>query len=72
MTSDEDAPERCPSCASTRVVEWVYFCSTLIRKGASVEAVRQLAGHSKLAVTQGYVHANAADLTEAIAKLSAD
>jgi site-specific recombinase XerD len=25
-----------------------YFCTTLIRRGASVEAVRLLAGHSKL------------------------
>ena len=29
-----------------------YFCSALIRRGASVEAVRLLAGHSKLDVTQ--------------------
>ncbi len=47
-----------------------YFCTTLIRRGASVEAVRQLAGHSGLAVTQRYVHATAADLQGAIAKLS--
>jgi integrase len=46
-----------------------YFCSVLIRHGASIEAVRVLAGHSKLDVTQRYVHANAADLTAAIAKL---
>jgi integrase/recombinase XerC len=46
-----------------------YFCSVLIRNGASVEAVRVLAGHSKLDITQRYVHANAADLTAAIAKL---
>jgi integrase len=46
-----------------------YFCSVLIRHGASVEAVRVLAGHSKLDVTQRYVHANAADLTAAIAML---
>jgi integrase/recombinase XerC len=46
-----------------------YFCSVLIRHGASVEAVRRLAGHSKLDITQRYVHANAADLTAAIAKL---
>src|SRR5262245_34532286 len=46
-----------------------YFCSVLIRHGASVEAVRVLAGHSKLDITQRYVQANAADLTAAIAKL---
>lgn len=45
------------------------FCSTLIRRGASVEAVRLLAGHSDLATTQRYVHAEAADLAGAIAKL---
>lgn len=46
-----------------------YFCTTLIRRGASVEAVRVLAGHSDLQVTQRYVHAAAADLTAAIARL---
>ena len=46
-----------------------YFCSTLVRRGASLEAVRVLAGHSKLDVTQRYVHATGADLTAAIAKL---
>ena len=47
-----------------------YFCTTLIRRGASVEAVRVLAGHSGLDVTQRYVHATGADLKAAIAKLS--
>ncbi len=46
-----------------------YFCSVLIRNGASLEVVRVLAGHSKLDITQRYVHATAADLTAAIAKL---
>ena len=46
-----------------------YFCSTLIRRGASVEAVRVLAGHNSLLVTQRYVHATATDLVAAIAKL---
>ncbi|GAC1539749.1 MAG: site-specific integrase [Polyangiales bacterium] len=46
-----------------------FFCSTLIRRGASVEAVRLLAGHSDLATTQRYVHAGAADLRSAIATL---
>ena len=47
-----------------------FFCSTLVRRGASVEAVRLLAGHSKLDVTQRYVHAVAGDLQSAIARLS--
>jgi integrase len=46
-----------------------YFCSALIRRGASVEAVRLLAGHSKLDVTQRYVHATGDDLRAAIARL---
>jgi site-specific recombinase XerD len=33
------------------------------------EAVRELAGHSKLQTTQRYVHATGADLRDAIAKL---
>lgn len=45
------------------------FCSALIRRGASVEAVRLLAGHSDLKVTQRYVHATAADLEAAIGRL---
>jgi integrase len=53
------------SCHSLRH----YFCSVLIRYGASVEAVRMLVGHTKLDTTQRYVHANAADLRAAIAKL---
>jgi integrase len=44
-----------------------YFCSTLIRKGASLEAVRLLAGRSKLDITQRYVHATGDDLVDAIA-----
>lgn len=42
------------------------FCSNLIRRGASLEAVRLLAGHASLAVTQRYVHAAPKDLTAAI------
>lgn len=45
-----------------------FFCSTLIRNGASPEAVRVLAGHHNLNVTQRYVHAT--DLQVAIGKLS--
>lgn len=47
-----------------------YFCSTLVRRGASLEAVRLLAGHGDLHTTQRYVHAVGAELTAAIAKLS--
>lgn len=46
-----------------------FFCSLLIRTGANVEVVRLLAGHSDLATTQRYVHAEARDLAAAIAKL---
>jgi site-specific recombinase XerD len=46
-----------------------YFCSALIRRGVGVEAVRLLAGHSKLDVTQRYVHATGDDLRAAIARL---
>lgn len=46
-----------------------YFCSALVRGGANVEAVRLLAGHSDLAITQRYVHAVAADLEAAVAVL---
>jgi hypothetical protein len=48
---------------------------SLVRKairGGKLRALltlRVLAGHSKLDITQRYVHANAADLTAAIAKL---
>lgn len=45
------------------------FCSSLVRAGASVEAVRVLAGHSKLDVTQRYAHASGADLAATIALL---
>ncbi len=44
------------------------FCSILIRRGASIEAVRVLAGHSKLDVTQRYVHATGDDLKATILK----
>lgn len=43
-----------------------FFCSTLIARGANLEAVRLLAGQSSLAVTQLYVHAQARDLAAAI------
>ncbi len=47
-----------------------YFCSTLVRRGASLEAVRLLAGHGDLHTTQRYVHAGGGDLEAAIAKFS--
>jgi hypothetical protein len=34
-----------------------YFLTALVRGGANLEAVRELAGHSKLHTTQRYVHA---------------
>ncbi len=46
------------------------FCSSMVRRGASLEAVRRLAGHSALAVTERYVHATGADLEAAIAMLT--
>ena len=46
------------------------FCSRLVSCGASVEAVRLLAGHGNLATTQRYVHAAGGDLKAAIAKLA--
>ncbi len=47
-----------------------FFCSQLVQAGASVEAVRVLAGHSGLNTTQRYVHATGADLQGAIVLLS--
>jgi integrase len=48
-----------------------HFISELVRRGASLEAVRVLAGHSKLEMTQRYAHATAADLRSAMDKLAA-
>jgi integrase len=48
-----------------------HFISELVRRGASPEAVRVLAGHSKLEMTQRYAHATAADLRLAMDKLAA-
>lgn len=47
-----------------------FFISELVRRGVSVEVVRILAGHSKLDVTQRYVHAEASELRAGIARLS--
>ncbi len=46
-----------------------FFISQLMRGGAGAEAVRVLAGHSKLEMTQRYAHADSADLRAAINKL---
>lgn len=46
-----------------------YFVTALVRGGANLEAVRELAGHSKLHTTQRYVHATGADLLDAIGRL---
>ncbi len=45
------------------------FCTTLVRNGANVEAIRTLAGHSSLRVTERYLHASSDDLRTAIARL---
>jgi integrase len=42
------------------------FCSQLVRVGVGVEAVRALAGHSSVRVTNRYVHATGADLAGAM------
>jgi integrase/recombinase XerC len=44
------------------------FCSHLVRVGVGVEAVRALAGHSSIRVTNRYVHATGADLHGAMAR----
>jgi len=46
-----------------------YFCSTMVRHHASLEAVRELAGHSSIAITQRYVHSTGTDMEDAISKL---
>jgi integrase len=46
-----------------------HFCSELVSAGVGAEAVRVLAGHASLTVTQQYVHASAGELRAAIAKL---
>ena len=46
-----------------------HFISELLRSGASAEAARVLAGHSKLEMMQRYSHATDADLRAAIDRL---
>ena len=45
------------------------FITELVNGGAGLEAVRVLAGHATLEMTQRYAHATAADLQVAIQKL---
>jgi integrase/recombinase XerC len=47
-----------------------YFCTTLVRRGASLEAVRVITGHGSLSVTERYVHAIGEDLASAIGRLN--
>lgn len=47
-----------------------HFITEMVRSGASLEAVRVLAGHSSLTMTQRYAHATAADLQAAVQKLN--
>ncbi len=44
------------------------FCSHLVREGVGVEAVRALAGHSSIRVTNRYVHATGVDLRNAMGR----
>lgn len=45
------------------------FCTTLLVRGATIEEVRQLAGHQGLGPTARYVHATAAALKDAVNRL---
>ena len=45
------------------------FCTTLLIRGATVEEVRRLAGHTDLGSTARYVHATAAALKNAVDRL---
>ena len=44
-----------------------FFVSELVRQGGSIEAIRLLAGHSKIDVTQRYAHAESSELRSTIA-----
>ncbi len=46
-----------------------FFCSRLLQTGASVEAVRVLAGHRELKTTERYLHATDAELVRAVGRL---
>jgi integrase len=43
-----------------------FFCTGLLRGGANVEAVRLLAGHSSLDITQRYLHVMSGDVERAM------
>jgi hypothetical protein len=45
-----------------RAEGWLRILTALVRGGPNLEAVRELAGHSKLRTTQRYVLATGADL----------
>lgn len=50
---------------------WHHSALTLmLRKGADIETVRRIAGHSSLNVTQRYVHSNDLAMANAMAKLN--
>ncbi|MEZ4226967.1 MAG: tyrosine-type recombinase/integrase [Polyangiaceae bacterium] len=46
-----------------------FFCSELLRRGASLEAARVLLGHSGVKTTQLYAHATRQDLHDAVGRL---
>jgi hypothetical protein len=63
-------------CRKAGTREWSFhsirhfFVTTLLDHGVSAEAVRVLAGHSKLEITQRYAHASGRDLEGAMSRLS--
>jgi integrase len=62
-------------CRETGTKEWSFhslrhhFVSSLLRSGGNPEAVRILAGHSKLATTDRYAHATTDDLVATVRRL---
>ncbi len=72
LTRFKQLQKRCRTPSRSFHATRHYFLSELVRHGASIEAVRLIAGHSKLDVTQRYVHARAEDLRAAVAKLPQD
>ena len=58
---------RCRRAASTRS-DTIFPVGAGARR-ANLEAVRELAGHSKLLTTQRYLHASGADLRDAVSRL---
>ncbi len=72
LTRFKQLQKRCGTPSRSFHATRHYFLSELVRYGASIEAVRLIAGHSKLDVTQCYVHASAEDLRAAVVKLPSD